>query len=145
MHDQVDGMRPKKELGLQQGSNPLSLSLLTLSFWIAHKETLLPSVETSLYDPRELENRDISHANQSCKGNLRPSRQFRKVWPVCSGNAGYSSRDRWIQAFSLDCLHSTTFLLYLPVCYVADTHRTDKKSYIHSRLKQVQHPGVGTH
>lgn len=34
---------------------------------------------------------------------------------------------------------------HLPVCYVANTHRTDEKSHIHSRLKQVQHPGVGTH
>ena len=49
------------------------------------------------------------------------------------------------RVLSLDSFNPTTSVAHLPVCYVADTHRTDKKSYIHRRLKQVQHPGVGTH
>ena len=35
----------------------------------------------------------------------------------------------WV--LSSDGFNSTTSMAHLPVCYVADTHRTDKKSYIH--------------
>jgi hypothetical protein len=49
------------------------------------------------------------------------------------------------RVLSSEGFNSATSVAHLPVCYVADTHRTDKKSYIHRRLKQVQHPGVGTH
>ena len=49
------------------------------------------------------------------------------------------------RVLSSDGFNPTTSVAHLPVCYVADTHRTDKESYIHRRLKQVQHPGVSTH
>lgn len=34
---------------------------------------------------------------------------------------------------------------YIPVCYVADVYGADKKPSVHSRLEEVQLPGVLTH
>ena len=45
-----------------QSSFICHLSRLTLSFWTAHKETLLPDDETSFNEPQEWENTDSGHA-----------------------------------------------------------------------------------
>lgn len=60
----------------QKRSSHLWLSLLTLGFWRAHKEKLLPKVEIFLYGPRELENIHICRADQSSRRNLKLSRQL---------------------------------------------------------------------
>lgn len=84
----------------QKRSSHLWLSLLTLSFWRAHKEKLLPKVEIFLYGPRELENIHIGRADQSSRRNLKLSRQLTRRQEIAVsvlGKGCYSSRGRWIQ------------------------------------------------
>lgn len=108
-------------------SNHLLLSLLTLSFCIApgksHSLTLKPLVGQGLSPQQKKSGRSRRLTFGHCS---------RVIW-----GARYSSRDWRTQAL--------WSVWHPPVCYVADAHRTEKKPEVHSRLKQVQQPGVGAH
>ena len=124
-----------------QSSFICHLSHLTLSFWTAHKETLLPMMKHPSMSPQNEKIQTVVMLSEWQENSKTVVTIQGSVAGVLWGRRAFK-RGR---VLSSEGFNSATSVAHLPVCYVADTHRTDKKSYIHRRLKQVQHPGVGTH
>lgn len=134
-------MKPRTESGTTKGvkssSSPPSKSRLMAS---PQGEVLL-NVETSLCDPEHWKIRAAAMLIQATgkAGHCQGRRRHAGPCGLCDWGRLVGIRAR---AGELKCFRN---LWHPPVCYVADPHRPDKKSHVHSRLKQVQHPGVGTH